>query len=244
MVRVSSPLLSSALAAACLLAACTRVLDPCPAGMHRDDAADRCVDIGMVNEGDGGDDGSMPEAGPEIDAGRDGPTMDDPPEAGMPDGGADAGPDAEVLDGGDAGPDQCSTADSDAWEAFHIAPGIIADIVECATRCANGACALDACLRDLAEVGGCADCVAEEVQCMTQLCTSACGASSTDDACLACACEQGCTLEFATCAAASRGETCEDCDADVCEATMSVLPPELIMAVLHPVLLAPPVVMP
>jgi hypothetical protein len=239
--------LSRALAAACLLTACTRVIDPCPAGMQRLDEEDRCVDIDMVSAVDGGTDampdGALPD--PEIDPDPDPATMDGSMEE-PADAGRDSGPDGAVEDdaGLDGGADQCLAADSEAWKAFHIAPGIIANIVDCATQCANGACALDACLRELAGVDGCSECVAEEVACMAELCSSACGASSTDDACLACACEQGCTLEFASCAAASRGETCEDCDADVCEANMSMLPPELIMAVLQPVLFAPPVMMP
>jgi hypothetical protein len=264
MVKTSFPFIA-VLAATSLLAACSscsRNLDPCPAGMKVNKAEDRCVPITSMDPAhgpDGGDDDTLdasmpetPEAGPEMPSedmdasAHDASTSDARVDAGFGDAGADGG---ETIDAGDpstqtdAGPviDECSATDSDAWSAFHIAPGLVSQIGQCAADpiCAGGPCSFDACLREAAAVTGCNECVAAEVQCMSQQCASACGASSTDADCLTCACEQGCTLEFATCAAASRGETCDDCDADICESNMSVLPPELIMTVLYPVLFQP-----
>jgi hypothetical protein len=77
--------------------------------------------------------------------------------------------------------------------------------------------------------------VRAEVACVAKSCTKACGASSNDDACRACACENGCVDAFDQCAGEAL-DVCADCDGKTCS-NMSVLRPELIMVIVNQVLL-------
>jgi hypothetical protein len=263
---VNVRLVSAALGAACLFAACVQSMNPCPAGSTGSDTEDRCVDMSAVeaDAGDGGD--PMEDAGdvPAVpvpdpvskDASVLDAEVDEPIDAGgdasEPLDGGDAGeePDAgEELDAGGAGDagvtdddagTQCGSDDVAAWKAFHLAEGLVAQIMTCAASpsCADGECPLDACVREAAGVAGCSECVAAEVACVVRECATPCGVRGSDDACRACACESGCVNAFGECAATPVEDVCADCSDGTCE-NMSVLPPELIMAVLHPVLLAP-----
>lgn len=258
--------LSSALSAACLLGACVQSMNPCPQGSMARDGEDRCVQLQEIDPDvdaggdagpaqpdspdatvDPGEDASMPELDATAgDGGQDGAVDDDGGEEAIDAGGDASTPDGAVSD--DAGADggsECSSADVESWKSFHLAPGLVAQILGCASdpSCADGECTLDVCVREAAGLSGCESCVAAEVDCVARECTSECGVSGDDDACRACACSSGCTEAFAACAGSSLEDVCADCGENTCQ-NMSVLAPELIMAVLHPVLLAPLPVMP
>jgi hypothetical protein len=257
-------LVPSALGAACLLAACVQSMNPCPAGSTGRESEDRCVDMNAV-ETDAGDGGDVPPDPEQRDAGPDGsePELDATMEDGSIGDGdagdaaidaevvADSGSDGSAVDGGFEAPDtgsdggtECSDADVELWKDFHLQPGLVGQIISCASTpsCADGECPLDACVREAAGVAACEECVAAEIACVARECASPCGAMGSDDACRACVCANGCTELFGQCAGAAVADICADCGADSCQ-NMSVLPPELIMAVLHPVLFAPPVIM-
>jgi hypothetical protein len=181
---------------------------------------------------------------PAQDAGRDA-QVEPPwkPDAGH-DGDVDAGPDAgrDAATPADAGePDAgivCEPDDIADWKQFHTTPGLVHAILSCNAKplCAGQPCEVIACIRSAAQVQACDLCVADEASCMFMACGAACGARGNDEKCRACACANGCTEAFGSCAGAAMDEVCADCDGSSCS-NMSVLPPELIMVILHPVLM-------
>jgi hypothetical protein len=201
------------------------------------------VDGSLVPSDPGGNDPDPGIDGPGPDAGMDA-AIDAPPGDPDHDAGLDGG-DVYKEDAGEGGaPDTdagmaCDSDDIADWKAFHTQQGMVQQILSCAGNptCDGLPCEFDACMRAAADVQSCDRCVADEASCMFSACAEACGARGSDDQCRACACENGCTDAFATCSGADMADVCADCSGDTCT-NMSVLSPELIMVILHPVLAA------
>lgn len=249
-----SPLPFVALVALLAACACTRLVDPCRKGSRWSDSTQACIPL---HPADAGDASTGPDER-EVDSGEgpmDASTQDAQPPDAADDAGLDATADsgdedatvdASEHDAGDAGeadadaetPLACSPEDEAAWRAFHLSGNVVQSIGECFARdpvgCAKGLCPLDDCLREKAQVVACDTCVATEIQCVMTHCKGACGASDTDDSCRACACAHGCVAAFDACALEPLN-VCSDCNETTC-VNASVLPPELIMVVVSPLL--------
>lgn len=130
--------------------------------------------------------------------------------------------------------DICTEQDLRLWRDFQLANQLIPTVLGCIARdplCDKGACDLMGCVRAFAGVSGCSSCVSEEAVCTMGACNAECAASSTSDACRACACREGCIGRSASCGGMGPIDICADCNDYTCQ-QMSVLDPALIMVII------------
>jgi hypothetical protein len=133
-------------------------------------------------------------------------------------------PSAEAgVDGAVILPLACPDEQRNAWRRFQMSPDLEFSIAACYEEnksCLADGCSIAPCLRKVAGVASCDECIAAEVDCGFKRCDVACGIRSDDDACRACLCAQGCLKAPNGCGGAAV-DICADCVGASCTANQA-----------------------